>query len=109
MSISYAYARDPDGRYAQSSLKSWFDQLHAGKGPCCADADGNVLIDADWKSNNGHYQVRIPFRPGGEPEWIVVPDDAVITEPNKDGRTIVWPLYGYLGVDIRCFMPGPGS
>jgi hypothetical protein len=28
-------------------------------------------------------------------EWIDVPDDAVINEPNRAGRTMVWP--GSLG------------
>ena len=32
-------ARD-DGRYANSPLKSWFDQLASGKGLCCSFADG---------------------------------------------------------------------
>jgi hypothetical protein len=35
-----------------------------------------------------------------------VPDDAVITEPNRVGRTMVWPIKGSLGISIRCFMPG---
>jgi hypothetical protein len=35
-----------------------------------------------------------------------VPDDAVITEPNRVGRTMVWPIRGYQGLSIRCFMPG---
>jgi hypothetical protein len=26
--------------------------------------------------------------------------------PNRAGRTMVWPLRGYLGLTIRCFMPG---
>ena len=39
-------------------------------------------------------------------EWIDVPDDAVITEPNRAGRTMVWPIKGALGTTIRCFMPG---
>ena len=38
--------------------------------------------------------------------WVEVPDEAVITEPNKAGRTMVWPVYGPEGVSIRCFMPG---
>jgi hypothetical protein len=29
-------ARDPDGRYANSPLKQWFDQLASGKGLCCS-------------------------------------------------------------------------
>ena len=36
-------ARDPDGRYANSPLKQWFDSLKSGKGPCCSDADGYAL------------------------------------------------------------------
>lgn len=38
--------------------------------------------------------------------WIDVPDDAVITEPNRVGRTMVWPIKGTLGITIRCFLPG---
>jgi hypothetical protein len=101
-----ALARD-DGRYAQSPLKPWFDQLKNGRGvPCCSDADGSALSDVDWESKDGHYRVHIPFRPGGAPEWVDVPEDAVITEPNRAGKTMVWPYYGYLGVTIMCFMPG---
>jgi hypothetical protein len=46
-----------------------------------------------------------------EGRWIDVPDDAVITEPNRAGRTMVWPYMAVGGADsprteIRCFMPG---
>ena len=94
------HARDLDGRYAKSPLKQWFDSLRSGKGPCCSDADGSALADVDWESKGGHYRVRL------DGEWIDVPDEAVITEPNRIGRTMVWPLRGYLGLTIRCFMPG---
>ena len=93
-------ARDPDGRYAGSPLKEWFDSLKSGKGPCCSDADGTAVSDVDWESGNGHYRVRI------EGDWVDVPDEAVITEPNRVGRTMVWPIRGYGGLTIRCFMPG---
>ena len=43
-------ARDPDGRYANSPLKQWFDSLRSGKGPCCSDADGSAVSDVDWES-----------------------------------------------------------
>ena len=43
---------------------------------------------------------------GIDGEWHDVPDDAVITEPNRVGRTMVWPIRGYQGLSIRCFMPG---
>jgi hypothetical protein len=97
--VGGASARD-DGRFATSPLKPWFDSLRSGKGPCCSDADGVVIADPDWESKEGHYRVRL------DGEWILVPDDAVITEPNRAGRTMVWPVKGSLGTSIRCFLPG---
>jgi hypothetical protein len=93
-------ARDPDGLYANSPLKQWFDSLRSGKGPCCSDADGSAVSDVDWESKGGHYRVRI------DGDWYDVPEDAVITEPNRVGRTMVWPIRGYQGLSIRCFIPG---
>lgn len=100
MAFAPGVARDPDGRYANSPLKQWFDSLRSGKGPCCSDADGSAVSDVDWESSSGHYRVRV------DGEWHDVPDDAVITEPNRVGRTMVWPIRGYQGLTIRCFMPG---
>src|ERR1700738_2388353 len=97
--IGTVQARD-DGRYAHSPLKPWFDSLKSGKGLCCSDADGFAVSDPDWESKDGHYRVRL------DGEWIDVPDDAVITEPSRAGRTRVWPIRGPFGVSIRCFMPG---
>jgi hypothetical protein len=103
-----ASARDPEGKYANSPLHDWFNHLASGKGLCCSLSDGYVVEDADWDSKDGHYRVRIPTTMNGtETEWVDVPEDAVITEPNKMGRTMVWPIYGYMGRSIRCFMPGP--
>jgi hypothetical protein len=92
-------ARD-DGRYANSPLKSWFDSLRSGKGPCCSDADGSAVSDADWDTKDQHYRVRL------QGEWIDVPDEAVIKEPNRAGRVMVWPMYFDGKPSIRCFMPG---
>jgi hypothetical protein len=95
-------ARDLDGRYAGQNpeLHQWFEGLRSGKGPCCSDADGTAVSDVDWETAGGHYRVRL------DNQWVDVPDDAVITEPNRIGRTMVWPIRGYLGTTIRCFMPG---
>jgi len=103
--LDTAAARDLDGRYANSPLKQWFDSLRSGKGPCCSDADGTTLSDVDWETKDGHYRVRI------EGQWWDVPDEAVIKEPNRAGRTMVWPIYygvtnSTVRVEIRCFMPG---
>jgi hypothetical protein len=81
-------------------LNSWFDHLASGKGLCCSFADGHAVADPDWDSKDGHYRVRL------DNEWIDVPDDAVVTEPNRAGRTMVWPMKSPLGTSIRCFMPG---
>jgi hypothetical protein len=103
-------ARDLDGRYKSSPLHDWFEHLASGKGLCCSFADGYVVEDADWDSKDGHYRVRVPKVAGSDDTiWVDVPDESVITEANKAGRTMVWPLYGYEGVSIRCFMPGSMS
>src|SRR5450756_1439524 len=96
---SAALARD-DGRYAGSPLKPWFDHLASGKGLCCSMADGESVADPDWESKDGHYRVRL------ENNWVDVPDDAVITEPNRAGSTMVWPIRFDNQISIRCFMPG---
>jgi hypothetical protein len=96
-------ARD-DGRYANSPLKSWFDRLASGNGLCCSFADGFRVDDVDWDTQDGHYRVRL------NGEWIVVPDNAVVSEPNMFGPAVVWPYMGTDGqTQIRCFLPGTGA
>jgi hypothetical protein len=112
---STAMGLDLDGRYANSPLKPWFDQLKSRNGPCCSNADGYVVEDADWEAKNGHYRVRVPEYPDSKVMvWIDVPAGSVITEQNKLGRTMVWLAYSlpttegesYPQIWIRCFMPG---
>jgi hypothetical protein len=98
-------ARD-DGRYANSPLKSWFDQLASGKGLCCSFADGFSIQDVDWDTAgpDGTYRVRM------QGEWINVPPNAVVTEPNRFGPAVVWPYMDSDGqTQIRCFLPGAGA
>jgi hypothetical protein len=103
VTLRQAYARD-DGRYANSPLKPWFDSLASGKGLCCSFADGLQVNDVDWETRDGRYRVRL------QGEWIAVPPDALVTEPNRFGPAVVWP---YLDADgatkIRCFIPGAGA
>jgi hypothetical protein len=120
----FALARD-DGRYANSPLKLWFDQLASGKGLCCSFADGVRIDDVDWdapcervggsRPSPGdsrrepteqvcRYRVRL------DGQWIDVPPDAVVTEPNRFGPAVVWPYQDADGVtQIRCFLPGAGA
>jgi hypothetical protein len=101
------WGRDLDQRYKDSPLHDWFEQLASRMGLCCSFADGYVVQDADWESKNGHYRVRVPKAANSDAAvWVDVPDDAVITEPNKAGRTMVWPFYSDQRVWIRCFIPG---
>jgi hypothetical protein len=101
MASQVALARDR-GQFANANpeIKAWFDRLASRKGPCCSDADGSAVSDVDWETSGDHYRVRI------DGEWVDVPEEAVITEPNRVGRTMVWPIRGYYGLTIRCFMPG---
>jgi hypothetical protein len=96
-------ARD-DGRYANSPLKPWFDQLASKKGLCCSFADGVKVENVDWDSQDGRYRVRL------EGQWVMVPESALITEPNRFGPAVVWPYRDSDGTtQIRCFMPGAGA
>ncbi len=96
-------ARD-DGRYANEPLKPWFDRLASGKGLCCSFADGYKIEDVDWDTQNGRYRVRINGK------WILVPNAAVVTEPNRFGPAVVWPYKDAEGhTQIRCFLPGAGA
>ena len=98
-----ALARD-DGRFANSQLKPWFDKLASGKGLCCSFADGFKVEDVDWDTQNGRYRVRL------NGQWIIVPDNALVTEPNKFGPAVVWPYQDGAGsTQIRCFIPGSGA
>ena len=96
---NHSHARD-DGRFFNSPLKEWFDRLASRNGLCCAFADGVSVQDVDWDTQDGHCRVRI------QGEWIVVPDAAVVTEPNRFGPAVVWPYNDRYGnIQIRCFMP----
>ena len=94
--VTPTLAHDP----GHPELNTWFDHLASGKGLCCSFADGFAVSDVDWESKDGHYRVRL------EDNWIDVPDDALITEPNRAGRTMVWPMRFDGQILIRCFMPG---
>ena len=96
-------ARD-DGRYANEPLHAWFDQLASGKGLCCSFADGFSIQDVDWDTQDGRYRVRL------HGEWIIVPENALVTEPNRFGPAVVWPYTDAEGAtQIRCFLPGAGA
>jgi len=81
-------------------LNGWYESLHSAKGPCCDGNDAKRIDDADWETKDGHYRVRI------DGEWIDVPNEAVVSGPNRAGHTMVWPYYLNGHPRARCFMPG---
>ena len=65
--------------------------LASKEGLCCSYADGVTLTDVEWDMRDGHYRVFI------QGQWMEVPTDAIVVEPNKYGRAVVWPYYEYVG------------
>jgi hypothetical protein len=112
--LSPAYAHMSD----RADLDPWFGELRSGKGMCCSFVEGKTVKDVDWTVQGegqvcepavndaenklpGHYCVKL------DNKWILVPDKAVITEPNRYGPAIVWPVYsGAALLQIRCFLRG---
>ena len=103
-------ARD-DGRYANTDpkIKAWIKGLKSaasGQQGCCDVSDGHPP-EAVWDMGNGRYRVMI------EGKSYDVPDDAVITEPNRLGYAVVWFYWSHdeRGKQpvIRCFMAGSGG
>jgi hypothetical protein len=97
--------RDPTGQWAGNPLQPWFESLRNKLGlHCCAEADGHPLDDGEWDTKDNNYRV---FLRG---EWTVVPDDAVLSGPNKFGKAMVWfrNPWGLPDTRILCFLPGSG-
>lgn len=113
-----AFARD-HGQYnnVDPAIRNWVHGLKDNKGASCCDFADGYPAEAEWDMQTGHYRVRLqdPRYPDKPAEWFEVPDDKVITEPNRLGYAVVWwyPEYGG-GVEskfmprIRCFIPGGG-
>jgi hypothetical protein len=110
--VTLAHAHD-DGRFAASPLKPWFDGLKSNKGMCCSFADGVTVKGVDWDTINVASAGKEPdvrYRVRLDGQWIVVPPDAVVTEPNRYGDAVVWPYQDAAGAtQIRCFIPGSGA
>src|ERR1700730_7397128 len=100
-----ALARD-NGQYNSVSpeVRQWF---RAQKSPktgalCCNEADGAY---AEEDIRNGVYWTRFELTKG---EWIPVPPDVVIKDPNRNGAPVAWWYCQDGKVQIRCYAPGGG-
>jgi hypothetical protein len=97
--MSSAKAHD----HSRPNLDDWFGSLQSQYGTCCGGpkVDATTLDGPHWDGKDGKYRVFV------EQQWVQVPDGAVLHQPNKDGRTLVWFTVGYGGIiTVRCFIPG---
>lgn len=96
--VVFARAHDPQHH---ADMTDWAAKLKSKSGALCCDGKDYVLLDgSDWGKKDGHYYVR--YR-GQE---LIVPDDAIVGEPNLAGSALLWPTTGYGAPGVRCFMPG---
>lgn len=105
------------------NLDNWFRSLKSPRSPCCTGEDGDLVKDVDWTigdtkdckvtqygneedNKEGHFCVRL------KGVWWLIPDKAVVGDPNRLGPAIVWPLWYGSEKDelfVRCFLPGAGA
>jgi hypothetical protein len=113
--LALILVRNDNGQWNNNPLHDWFNKLANGQGNlCCSFADGITISDVDWDTKDGHYRVKVPawkYTPSytvPASDWIVVPDVAVVHEPNRYGPAVVWPYLNNGETAIRCFLPGAG-
>ena len=103
-SASYAHAHDMD----HPERTPWMAALQNASGVLCCDfSDANATKDVTWDifrdpAGVAHFKV---FMEGG---WVVVPDSAVVNQPNKYGIPMIWTYHSDGVLQIRCFLPGGG-
>jgi hypothetical protein len=87
---------------ADPSLAPWFRSLtnpNVGGMSCCAEADGHILRDSDWRVAGDHYQIRIGT------EWVDVPLQAVLNRvDNPTGGAVAFYPSGIETPPIYCFV-----
>jgi hypothetical protein len=100
-----ALARD-NGQYNSVSpeLRQWFRAQKSPKtgGLCCNEADGTY---AEEEIRDGVYWTRFDLTKG---EWIPVPAEVVIKDPNRNGAPVAWWFFQDGKLQIRCYAPGGG-
>ncbi len=102
-----ALARDLDGQWAQlpPTQRDWLrKQINPhNKMNCCSEADGDHV---DEEIRAGRFWIQSARTNG---HWMIVPEEAVITEPNLYGRPVAWFRRDQNGLlHIFCYAPGSG-
>lgn len=130
LTASSSFAREQyPGQYAQYSdeERAWFRNQKSPKtgGQCCSEADG-TFAEEDIRYDDkgvGHYWTRFTWNyymdghtVPTQSDWMQVPDDVIIQDPNRHGAPVVWWAWaGWGGIDgitatvgIRCYARGGG-
>jgi hypothetical protein len=97
MALSIHQVRAHD--HARPELNDWLKSLRSKNNTWCCDGRDHDPID-DWEAKDNRYRVK--FRG----QWYDVPETAIVDGPNKAGDAMLWMNKGYLGVSVRCFVPG---
>jgi len=85
--------------HARPFLNDWLKSLQSKNNmPCCDGTDTDAI--EDWETKDSRYRVK--FRG----EWFDVPESAIVDGPNRGGDALLWMNKGYMGMSVRCFMPG---
>lgn len=80
-------------------LNDWLKGLQSKNNMLCCDGNDTDAIE-DWETKDNRYRVK--FRGA----WYDVPDSAIVDGPNKGGDALLWMNKGFMGMSVRCFMPG---
>lgn len=95
--------------HANADLDGWYQSLTSpGGGPCCDSpgVDAMKLEDPDWDVTADPEN---PYKVKMDGEWMLIPLDRVVKDPNRAGLAIVWPIYSNGKRVPRCFLPGSGA
>lgn len=108
LSIVGVVAQEHRGGHAQLDQKTqeWFgrQKIPGTQKSCCTMADGTY---AEEDMRDGRYWTRFTAadKVWG---WMIVPEEAVIHDPNRNGAPAVWYSFQDGSVEIRCYAPGGG-
>jgi hypothetical protein len=108
-----ALAHEPDPDHP-GPFHKWFEEQKVPDGTnrsCCAEADGHVLTEDDWRISVGEYQVHI-----GD-DWVTFPNtghgnagNTILGQTgNPTGGPVAWWLGSGASATPRCFAPGTVS
>jgi hypothetical protein len=114
LSWEASHAREQyPGQYKDvpKDVQDWFRSQRNPKNgaQCCNEADG---VYAEEDIRHDRYWVRFNPCPNGtscaRTDWMPVPPDSVIYDPNRNGAPVVWWYIANSQYQIRCYAPGVG-